>query len=51
MRMTPRSPGGNAYDNVEDSDEEGTELAYEDDMLFNYGYIDSGTQLINAQVW
>ncbi|KAG2707293.1 hypothetical protein I3843_05G130000 [Carya illinoinensis] len=48
-RVTPRSPGGNAYDNVEDSDEEGTELAYEDDMIFNSGYIDSGTELTNAQ--
>lgn len=48
--MTPRSPVGNAFDNAGDSDEEGTELANEDDMLFNYGYIDSSTDITNAQV-
>ncbi|XP_035542113.1 AMP deaminase-like [Juglans regia] len=47
--VTPRSPGCNTYDNAEDSDEEGTELAYGDEMLFNYRYIDIGTELTNAQ--
>ncbi|KAG2702230.1 hypothetical protein I3760_06G080900 [Carya illinoinensis] len=47
--VTPRSPGGNTYDNAEDSGEEGTELAYGDEVLFNYGYIDIGAELTNAQ--
>lgn len=49
--VTPRSPGGNTYDNAEDSDEEGTELAYGEEVLFNYGYIDIGNELTNAQVY
>lgn len=48
--MTPRSPGGNAFDSAGDSDEEATELANGDDILFNYGYIDSSTDITNAQV-
>lgn len=48
--VTPRSPAGNAFDNAGDSDEEGTELANEDDILFSYGYIDSSTDITNAQV-
>nr|DAD31136.1 TPA_asm: hypothetical protein HUJ06_009987 [Nelumbo nucifera] len=33
---TPRSPGGNAFESVEDSDEEGTELPYGEDNLVSY---------------
>ncbi|XP_062160523.1 AMP deaminase-like [Alnus glutinosa] len=47
--VTPRSPGGNAFDSAGDSDEEATELANGDDILFNYGYIDSSTDITNAQ--
>jgi hypothetical protein len=48
--VTPRSPASNAFDNAGDSDGEGTELANEDDILFSYGYIDSSTDITNAQV-
>lgn len=33
--LTPRSQAGNAFDIIGDSDEEGTELANEDDDFFN----------------
>ncbi|GLT40015.1 hypothetical protein SLA2020_141750 [Shorea laevis] len=41
--MTPRSPGGSAAE----SDDEETELANEDDDLFNYGSLVSSGDLIN----
>lgn len=47
--VTPRSSCGNAFDSAGDSDEEGTEFANEEDVLFDYGYIDSSTELTNAQ--
>ncbi|KAI9170510.1 hypothetical protein LWI28_029054 [Acer negundo] len=45
--LTPRSPGCNAFENVEDSDEDGTELANEVDIAFSYQKIDSSADFIN----
>ncbi|KAL5761882.1 hypothetical protein ACOSP7_018146 [Xanthoceras sorbifolium] len=45
--LTPRSPGGNTFENAEDSDEEGTELANEDDIGFSYQNIGSSADFIN----
>nr|XP_023883532.1 AMP deaminase-like isoform X1 [Quercus suber] len=47
--VTPRSPGGNAFDDDGDSDDDGTELTNGEDMLFNYGNIDSPIDFTNAQ--
>uniref|UniRef100_A0A2N9EBX0 AMP deaminase n=1 Tax=Fagus sylvatica TaxID=28930 RepID=A0A2N9EBX0_FAGSY len=46
--VTPRSPGGNAFDDAGDSDDDGTELTNVEDMLFDYGHIDSTTDFTNA---
>jgi AMP deaminase len=48
--VTPRSPGGNAFDDAGDSDDDGTELTNVEDMLFDYGHIDSTTDFTNAHV-
>lgn len=48
--VTPRSPAGNAFDDDGDSDDDGTELTNGEDMLFNYGNIDSPIDFTNAQV-
>lgn len=45
--VTPRSPGRNAFDVEGDSDDDGTELANEDEMYFNYGNLDAS---VNVQV-
>uniref|UniRef100_A0A7N2LB25 AMP deaminase n=1 Tax=Quercus lobata TaxID=97700 RepID=A0A7N2LB25_QUELO len=47
--VTPRSPGGNAFDDDGDSDDDGTELTNGEDMLFDYGNIDSPIDFTNAQ--
>ncbi|XVE84922.1 hypothetical protein DITRI_Ditri17bG0050700 [Diplodiscus trichospermus] len=44
--MTPRSPGGNAFESAGDSEEEGTEPADEDD-LFGDENIDGSANLLN----
>ncbi|OMO51645.1 hypothetical protein CCACVL1_29661 [Corchorus capsularis] len=44
--MTPRSPGGNAFESAGDSDEEGTEPANEDDILFGDENIDGPNDLL-----
>lgn len=46
--ITPRSPGGNAFGNAEDSDEEGTELANEDDIIFSHETVDASSNIINV---
>ncbi|KAK9277530.1 hypothetical protein L1049_007074 [Liquidambar formosana] len=43
---TPRSAGVNAFESAGDSDEEGTEFANEEDILFGYGNIDSSASFI-----
>ncbi|KAK6252641.1 hypothetical protein QUC31_014361 [Theobroma cacao] len=45
--MTPRSPGGNAFESAGDSDEEGTEPGDEDDILFGDENIDGSGDLLN----
>ncbi|XP_021292923.1 probable AMP deaminase [Herrania umbratica] len=45
--MTPRSPGGNAFESAGDSDEEGTEPADEDDILCGDQNIDGSGDLLN----
>ncbi|KAJ0094328.1 hypothetical protein Patl1_16309 [Pistacia atlantica] len=44
---TPRSPGGSGFENAEDSEDDGTELANEDDMDFSYEDIDSSANFMN----
>ncbi|KAK4841650.1 hypothetical protein QYF36_008105 [Acer negundo] len=44
---TPRSPGCNTFENVEDSDEDETELANEDDIASRYENIDSSADFIH----
>lgn len=44
--ITPRSPGGNAFDVVEDSDDDGTELANGDDMFFAYGNLEASVDTV-----
>lgn len=48
--MTPRSPGGNAFESAGDSEEEGTEPADEDDILFGDENIDVSADLSNVSV-
>ncbi|XP_022775981.1 probable AMP deaminase isoform X2 [Durio zibethinus] len=45
--MTPRSPGGNAFESAGDSDEEGTEPADGDEILFGDENIDISADLLN----
>ena len=49
--MTPRSPGGNAFESAGDSDEEGTEPADEDDFLFGDENIDGSADLLNVSAF
>ncbi|XVF02293.1 hypothetical protein REPUB_Repub04eG0163200 [Reevesia pubescens] len=44
--MTPRSPGGNAFESAGDSDDEGTEVADEHDILFGNENIDGSADLL-----
>ncbi|XP_031247408.1 AMP deaminase-like, partial [Pistacia vera] len=44
---TPRSPGGSGFENAEDSEDDGTELANEDDMDYSYEDIDSSANFMN----
>ncbi|KAH7515857.1 hypothetical protein FEM48_Zijuj10G0071000 [Ziziphus jujuba var. spinosa] len=50
--VTPRSPGRNAFNVEEDSDDDRTELANEDDMFFNYGNIDTSVNVqdVNSEL-
>ncbi|XVF84817.1 hypothetical protein PTKIN_Ptkin17bG0069900 [Pterospermum kingtungense] len=45
--MTPRSPGGNAFESAGDSEEEGTEPADEDDILFGDENVNVSADLSN----
>ncbi|XP_065860899.1 probable AMP deaminase [Euphorbia lathyris] len=46
-RLTPRSPGANAFDSTGDSDEETTVFADEDDVLFSNGNMESSADYKN----
>ncbi|XP_057949188.1 AMP deaminase-like [Malania oleifera] len=46
--MTPRSPGGNAFGNGGDSDDEVTEPANGEDIVFSYDNINSSADFING---
>lgn len=45
--VSPRSPGGNAFDSVGDSDEEATVFADEDDVTFSNGNMESSADYKN----
>ena len=45
--MTPRSPGRNTFDSVEDSDEEGTDFANDDHIDFYPVNIDSSNNYVS----
>ncbi|XP_037491964.1 probable AMP deaminase isoform X2 [Jatropha curcas] len=44
---TPRSPGGNAFDSMGDSDEEETEFGTEDDVFFSNVNMDPSADYVN----
>ncbi|KAM7464557.1 hypothetical protein LguiA_032678 [Lonicera macranthoides] len=46
--ITPRSSGGYAYESVEDSDEEGTELATGEDTFYTYEGLNSTAEHLEA---
>lgn len=46
--VTPMSSGGNTFQGAVDSEEEGTELADEDDIIFGYGNMDSSAAYIKV---
>lgn len=46
--ITPRSSGGYAYESVEDSDEEGTELATGEDTFYTYEGLNSTAEHVNV---
>ena len=48
--MTPRSSGGYAFGSMGDSDEEGTELATEQDILFTYEDNNALAEYVNVSV-
>lgn len=49
--MTPRSPGGNAFDVAGDSDDDdATELANGEDMFFDYGNLEASVDTVNVLV-
>ncbi|XP_015575300.1 probable AMP deaminase [Ricinus communis] len=45
--ITPRSPGGAAFESMEDSDEEGTEYAIGDDTIFNNANMNSSAEHVH----
>lgn len=48
--MTPRSPGANAFESGWESDEDGTELADEEDILYRHDNANSAADFMIAHV-